>query len=283
MITLFILSFSSALLHMGTTIHIAILGFQVATTQDLNPLLDWTSPSNVADKALGLVFYILYILANCIADMILLYRCFVLWNSMRPIFIVALVILFLTNVTGFIRVVLLHTLPAVHLQTLSMIHLAYFIANAINTTLLTLATAGQIWWSSREARRLLGHEVDRRYKRVVAMVIESGFLYTASLVAEVSVSQSASSLGFELELFPLVALMAGIAPTLIILRSSLGSSESAVPDSRIISSLRFGGPPPVEASQGSEVCTVDIQFDPVNEGGDLEAPKIERDDAAARV
>ncbi|EEB88944.1 hypothetical protein MPER_13020 [Moniliophthora perniciosa FA553] len=156
----------------------------------------------------------------------------------------------------------------------SNLNTAYLITNAVNNFLLTLIIAGRIWWLSREPRKLMGHEVDGRYKNVVAMVVESGFLYSASLVVEVSATQSFSNLGFGLDLSPVTALMVGIAPTLIILRSSLGLSESAVPNSRMLSTLRFGEPPAaVEAGQHSEVRTVNLQQGSVGSSGNLEACK----------
>uniref|UniRef100_A0A0W0FNC2 Uncharacterized protein n=1 Tax=Moniliophthora roreri TaxID=221103 RepID=A0A0W0FNC2_MONRR len=79
---------------------------------------------------------------------------------------------------------------------------------------------------------------------------------------------------------PLIVLMVGIAPTLIILRSSLGLTESAVPDSQMISTLRFGEPPAaIETGPNSEVRSVDLQQGNANdESSDLEALKIKHSD-----
>ncbi|ESK83674.1 hypothetical protein Moror_2153 [Moniliophthora roreri MCA 2997] len=264
MTTLFVLSLSSALMDMGLEIHTSALGFQTATTQDLDPLLDWVT-INLSNIVLNFLPCILYALASCIADMILLYRLFVLWDSVRPIiFIVAMLVLFLTNAVGFVG-------GGADIIT------GYFIANAINTFLLTFIIAGRIWWLSREPRRLMGREVDRRYNRIIAMVVESGLLYSASVVVHVSTRQSLSTLGFPLNLSGLVYLMVGIAPTLIILRTSLGLTESAIPDSRMISTLRFGEPPAAtEAGQSSDLRTVGFQQGPLGGSDDLEAHKVER-------
>ncbi|KAI3608200.1 hypothetical protein WG66_006514 [Moniliophthora roreri] len=275
MTTLFVLSFSSASLKAGQIIHNAILGFQAATTRDFDPPLDWMT-TNGANIVLETVSAILYVLANCITDMILLYRCFVLWDSRRHFHIVAiLVILFLTNVVGFIGAMMRGIGDATNQSTTvrdiwTKMSSGYVIVNAINGLLLTFIIAGRIWRASRQLQKVMGHEVDGRYKRIVAMVVKSGFLYSASLIVYVSVKESSSNLGFGLDLFPVVALMVGIAPTLIILRSSLGL-ESAVPDSRMISTLRFGEPPAAaQTGQHSEVRTVDLQQGSVGSSDDLE-------------
>uniref|UniRef100_A0A0W0FTM8 Uncharacterized protein n=1 Tax=Moniliophthora roreri TaxID=221103 RepID=A0A0W0FTM8_MONRR len=282
MTTLFVLSLSSALMDMGLEIHTSALGFQTATTQDLDPLLDWVT-INLSNIVLNFLPCILYALASCIADMILPYRLFVLWDSVRPIiFIVAMLVLFLTNAVGFVGGVT-YAVGCFPNQPLSVfikgadIITGYFIANAINTFLLTFIIAGRIWWLSREPRRLMGREVDRRYNRIIAMVVESGLLYSASVVVHVSTRQSLSTLGFPLNLSGLVYLMVGIAPTLIILRTSLGLTESAIPDSRMISTLRFGEPPAAtEAGQSSDLRTVGFQQGPLGGSDDLEAHKVER-------
>uniref|UniRef100_A0A0W0FNE4 Uncharacterized protein n=1 Tax=Moniliophthora roreri TaxID=221103 RepID=A0A0W0FNE4_MONRR len=140
---LFVLSFSSAVLNAAEQINTAVLGFQAATTQDFDALINWVTVNSDANKALEIVPTILYLLANCIADMILVYRCFVLWESMRHIFIVAIVVLFSTNAIGFAGFVMafldfITEIPEALSQKATVMSTGYFIANAINTFLLTL-------------------------------------------------------------------------------------------------------------------------------------------------
>uniref|UniRef100_A0A0W0FWS9 Uncharacterized protein n=1 Tax=Moniliophthora roreri TaxID=221103 RepID=A0A0W0FWS9_MONRR len=209
MTVLFILSVSSALFKVGQIIEEARISFLAAASQDIGPLLDWGSFSNVTKAVVGSFSNILYILANF---------------------------------------------------------------------LLTLMIAGRIWWISRDTRSSLGSEVGRKYKRAMAMVIESGLLYSASLVIHVAVTLSWNSIGFGLDTFPTIALMVGIAPTLIFLRTSLGLTASAVPDVRI-STLRFGEQPTTTTTtpcENSEVQTMDLQQGSMEDGGDLEAHEIER-------
>ncbi|EEB96077.1 hypothetical protein MPER_04849 [Moniliophthora perniciosa FA553] len=152
----------------------------------------------------------------------------------------------------------------------------YYIANAINSFLLTLMIAGRIWWIGRDTRNSLSSEVERKYKRAIAMVIESGLLYSASLVVHVAITLSWNSLGFALDTFPVIALMVGIAPTLIFLRTSLGLTERTVPDVRI-STFRFGEQlSTTTACEHSEARIVDLQQGSMVDVGDPEADKVER-------
>uniref|UniRef100_A0A0W0FN75 Uncharacterized protein n=1 Tax=Moniliophthora roreri TaxID=221103 RepID=A0A0W0FN75_MONRR len=277
MTTLFILSVSSAALRAGQIINDAVLGFQVAITQDSRPLHDWVS--HVPHKIV--VSAALYILANGVADTLLLYRCFILWeDSSKRIFIVASVVSILTNATGFVALVVysIGVFRAKKHLTVngSYIGSVYVVINAINTLTLSIIIAGRIWWSSREPREIMGRGVNRRYRQAIAMIVESGFLYSATLIVDVAFKQSVSTLGFGLDLFPLVALMVGIAPTLIILRSSLGLSRSGIPDSRIFSALRFGEQLSTdEAGQNPEVRAVDLQSESVDECSELRVHKPE--------
>ncbi|KAI3613045.1 hypothetical protein WG66_001575 [Moniliophthora roreri] len=295
MTTLFILSVSSAALRAGQIINDAVLGFQVAITQDSRPLHDWVS--HVPHKMLEVVSAALYILANGVADTLLLYRCFILWeDSSKRIFIVASVVSILTNgtssvlvlgsvtdltsATGFVALVVysIGVFRAKKHLTVngSYIGSVYVVINAINTLTLSIIIAGRIWWSSREPREIMGRGVNRRYRQAIAMIVESGFLYSATLIVDVAFKQSVSTLGFGLDLFPLVALMVGIAPTLIILRSSLGLSRSGIPDSRIFSALRFGEQLSTdEAGQNPEVRAVDLQSESVDECSELRVHKPE--------
>ncbi|EEB88945.1 hypothetical protein MPER_13021 [Moniliophthora perniciosa FA553] len=275
MTTLFVLSLSSASLKAGQTIDNAVLGFRAATTQDFDPLLDWRT-TNATGVVLETVSAILYVLANCITDMILvgtvtallrstshwtaqLYRCFVLWDSRRRFHIVAiLVILFLTNVVGFIGAMMRGIGDATNQPTKSSADIHH----------------RRIWWLSHEPREIMGGEIHQKYRQVITMIIESGFLYSAILVVHVAIKESLSSLGFGLDLFPLVALMVGIAPTLIILRSSLGLSESAIPDSRIFATLRFGEQVSTEeTAQNDGEHTINLQSGSTVSGEQLDERK----------
>ncbi|KAL0575615.1 hypothetical protein V5O48_006362 [Marasmius crinis-equi] len=77
--------------------------------------------------------------------------------------------------------------------------------------------AGRIRWTSRDARKALGKSVDSRYRKVIAIIIESGFIYSVSNLVYIIAS-------FVLDKAPLTQIgatipsqLAGLAPTLIII------------------------------------------------------------------
>uniref|UniRef100_A0A0W0FV92 Integral membrane protein n=1 Tax=Moniliophthora roreri TaxID=221103 RepID=A0A0W0FV92_MONRR len=287
-IVLFALSVSATLFGAGVILRETALAFHAASTQDLNPLEEWIFvPLKASRSVPEALSGILYVLANCIADSILLYRCFVIWESRKRVIIVPLLVLLATNVMGLIGHIVFYVGMSMVQYELSTrtdtVNVAYSIANTVNTLLLTLMIAGRIWWRTRDARRFMGQEVGRTYKRIILVLVESGFMYSASLIVDQSLIQSASSLGFALNLNGVMSLMVGIAPTLIILRTSLGLTENAVPDSRMISTLRFGDPPAAATNDGqnSAVHGVDLEQGTTSTSDDQEAPKIERSDASS--
>uniref|UniRef100_A0A0W0FVA9 Uncharacterized protein n=1 Tax=Moniliophthora roreri TaxID=221103 RepID=A0A0W0FVA9_MONRR len=228
-----------------------------------------------------------YVFANCIADGILLYRCFAVWESAKGVIIVLLLVLLATNAMGLIGHIVIYVALGIDQDELySGINDAltgYNVANAVNTLILTLIIAGRIWWMTRDARKFLGQEIGRTYRRIIIILIESGFIYSASLIVTEALIQSGSNLGFGLSLNPVIHVMVGIAPTLIILHTSLGLTESAIPDSRMISTLRFGDSPAAattNSGQNSAVHGVDLEQGTTSTSDDQEAPKIERSDTS---
>uniref|UniRef100_A0A0W0G4X4 Uncharacterized protein n=1 Tax=Moniliophthora roreri TaxID=221103 RepID=A0A0W0G4X4_MONRR len=89
--------------------------------------------------------------------------------------------------------------------------------------ILTLLTAGRVWWIIRRAQ---AHKVGplNKYKTLSSInriILESGMLYPISIVVHLSTFSTKTPL---IELTPIVVLVAGIAPTLIIVRTSMGQS-----------------------------------------------------------
>ncbi|KAF9254074.1 hypothetical protein L218DRAFT_833520, partial [Marasmius fiardii PR-910] len=85
----------------------------------------------------------------------------------------------------------------------------------------------RIWWISRQARSLMGQATDAKYKSIVAIIIESGVLYAACLVSDVALEfalDPGSNGMVPFDFGPVVTLMSGLAPTLIIVRVTHGKS-----------------------------------------------------------
>ncbi|ESK91989.1 hypothetical protein Moror_10355 [Moniliophthora roreri MCA 2997] len=286
-IALFMLSVSSSLFEAAIMLREATLAFRAASTKDTEPLEDWESSSKAPKLVPDIFSGMFYVFANCIADGILLYRCFAVWESAKGVIIVLLLVLLATNAMGLIGHIIIYVALGIDQDELySGINDAltgYNVANAVNTLILTLIIAGRIWWMTRDARKFLGQEIGRTYRRIIIILIESGFIYSASLIVTEALIQSGSNLGFGLSLNPVIHVMVGIAPTLIILHTSLGLTESAIPDSRMISTLRFGDSPAAattNSGQNSAVHGVDLEQGTTSTSDAQEAPKIERSDTS---
>ncbi|KAF9257989.1 hypothetical protein L218DRAFT_843651, partial [Marasmius fiardii PR-910] len=94
-----------------------------------------------------------------------------------------------------------------------------WIAVAAFNILLTLLMGGRIWWITHEARELMGRPIERRYRKIVAIIFESGILYSStlfiSLIVPLAIDPDDHS-NLPIDLAVIASLMSGIAPTLIV-------------------------------------------------------------------
>ncbi|EEB92933.1 hypothetical protein MPER_08482, partial [Moniliophthora perniciosa FA553] len=95
---------------------------------------------------------------------------------------------------------------------------ATLVLNVMVTTLI----AGRIWWAGRQATRVFGVEHNRTYSKPLAIVIESGAISSVTIL--VTTVLYAEKLNIAHLLFDTFAQIAGMVPTLIIVRVGLGVS-----------------------------------------------------------
>ncbi|KAK1215652.1 hypothetical protein PQX77_021716 [Marasmius sp. AFHP31] len=100
---------------------------------------------------------------------------------------------------------------------------AYAAANFLIATIIAL----RIWWVSRQLTKTLGGGTQKFYQRIVTIILESGSLYPVSSFVDIGLKNSASKLGFPIDLGPTVALIAGIAPALMIVRSRASNTSQS--------------------------------------------------------
>ncbi|KAJ8085675.1 hypothetical protein PM082_004493 [Marasmius tenuissimus] len=114
------------------------------------------------------------------------------------------------------------------------------IITAVYTCLLTLLTAGRIWWITRQAGQITGTDISTKYKIFIATILEPGFLCSATLVVSVvlPVFIDPDSQGLAPFDFNVISVqMAAIAPTLIIVRIAYDQSVETV--QQMVSALQF--------------------------------------------
>uniref|UniRef100_A0A0W0FUP5 Uncharacterized protein n=1 Tax=Moniliophthora roreri TaxID=221103 RepID=A0A0W0FUP5_MONRR len=108
--------------------------------------------------------------------------------------------------------------------------------------ILTLLTAGRIWWISQEACRHMGPAIKTKYNTTVAIILEGGILYPIFLTTTVIYillvdSDNTGSTPFSL--FLVTYQVAGIAPTLIIICAAGGKTVEHTTMNQVVSSLHF--------------------------------------------
>ncbi|ESK87006.1 hypothetical protein Moror_12006 [Moniliophthora roreri MCA 2997] len=207
------------------------------------------------------------------ADLMLLHRCYVIWGSSKWIafpFIFVVLLLAICEIVAsvFIVIGISNTADLAGEQLFHQgdtIDTAFVLAEMGINIILTLLTAGRIWWISREARKHMGPAIKAKYNMIVAIILESGMLYPIFLTTGVIYTSLADpdNLGSIPFSFQLVTFQfAGIAPTLIIIRAASGKTVEYTSANQVMSSLHFAngaGPGSRNSITRSHVQTVDIE------------------------
>ncbi|KAK1225749.1 hypothetical protein PQX77_011292 [Marasmius sp. AFHP31] len=249
-----------------TTIYIAanlwlymdqtLVTFNAAKTRDYIPLFSSlsgdSSPSGYAAR-MGLISFASTII-GIIFDYLLVRRCYVMWNFSKLILYPFAFVVFVTDVIGFVVTAVMlgayHHHDAVSYERSFNIVQVLVIITAVYTSLLTLLTAGRIWWITRQAGQIAGTDISTKYKIFIATILESGFLCSATLVISVilPIFTDPNNKGLAPFDFNVISVQMtfnsakefrsqAIAPTLIIVRIAYGQSVETV--QQMVSALQF--------------------------------------------
>ncbi|EAU86912.1 hypothetical protein CC1G_10803 [Coprinopsis cinerea okayama7 len=155
--------------------------------------------------------YVMFVTNTVLADTLLLYRCYVVWGSRKRIIAGPAVLLVAATVCGY-----LFEGASIHLFKHAWVYLALtFSLNVILTGL----TAGRIWYISRRAKGIVGDGLLKRYNASIAILIESGMIYSVYMTLDLAFHNNASASAIlDAGLIQVV----GIVPTLIIVQVGLG-------------------------------------------------------------
>ncbi|TFK60652.1 hypothetical protein BDN72DRAFT_850318 [Pluteus cervinus] len=120
--------------------------------------------------------YPIYVTNNIIADALLVHRCYAVWGNNNFIIAIPALMVLVNGVLGYLcEGSRYHSLR----QIIPMYIWCVFLVN----TSITILTAARIAWVAHKARRVLGHDAVKNYATIVAIVIESGFLYSLCVLA----------------------------------------------------------------------------------------------------
>ncbi|KAF5353939.1 hypothetical protein D9756_007156 [Leucocoprinus leucothites] len=170
--------------------------------------------------------HVSYFVNNLIADILLIYRCYVIWSRSILVIIAPCICL-------------LASLRVFYVQSpqgdlfVDRRYIYIWMALGFNIVV-TVLNASRIWWLSREVRKVLGPTLTRKYYSAMVIIIESGAIYSLYVL----ISQLIKTVVDK----NLIILDAGltqvvsIAPTLIIVQVGLGRQardlESAIQTTR---------------------------------------------------
>ncbi|KAK7458074.1 hypothetical protein VKT23_009980 [Stygiomarasmius scandens] len=185
------------------------------------------------------------LLATLVAEAILIYRCYVLWNNKKVVIVIP-IILSIVETGLLLSDMILVSIEDFPTKPLSSdetpINLLIAFTCVCTTTNLSLSCligklhsplevesevdvtpiGGRILYLSNSSRSVFGDGLDKKYKKIVAVILESGALYSAFLITYLAlvVSETGLRSGSQV-LQPSVIQITGLAPTLIIVRSGL--------------------------------------------------------------
>ncbi|KAJ8087388.1 hypothetical protein PM082_006218 [Marasmius tenuissimus] len=206
---------------------------------------------------------VISILTNVIADIMLIHRCHVIWSSRKRIGYPLFVISVLLNIIALASIII-YEIGARHIDTQlklvntgGMMNSIFFVCIAVFNTILTLMTASRIWWITRRARAMMGGEVDQRYKTIVAIILESGWIYPLVLIVNATVEFATEvDTILPISIDPLIWQFAGLTPTLIFVRARSGKSVDSV--QQMVSTMQFPSRTAIESQDAQRFHTVHL-------------------------
>ncbi|KAF8152860.1 hypothetical protein K438DRAFT_2026786 [Mycena galopus ATCC 62051] len=235
-----LLTFSWALAALGTTQLVLSIRRTVEALHILHELVTLKQPANI-NPTLGTASQlrtyhsscfadqVVLMINNFAADLLFLYRCYVIWGRQKKVLIVPGILIISTVVVGCIAVVQADLFRTVNLNTLA----ATYIMSAITDMVLVALTAGRIWLKQRDAVHIADNTLKSRYNKVIATIVESGALYCVLviLLATAQLKLARSTMGGGIDIGTNIAYqviasasaqLLNIMPTFIIVRAGKG-------------------------------------------------------------
>ncbi|KDR79166.1 hypothetical protein GALMADRAFT_1225655 [Galerina marginata CBS 339.88] len=167
---------------------------------------------------------------NLIADLLLLYRCYMVWGQSKYILIGASFLVLADTVWGYLGLG-----EAIAFPQNAFIPLYIWSIFCINV-ILTIVTVGRIFWVSRVANVLIGHRQIESYHTAMAIITESGVVYSACILTYVLFPLNSLN---RLIVITICLRVVAIMPTLLIVQVGLGRVMRDFPTEETMS--EFGG------------------------------------------
>ncbi|KAF8154713.1 hypothetical protein B0H34DRAFT_717555 [Crassisporium funariophilum] len=153
--------------------------------------------------------FLIYITSNIIADSLVIYRCHAVWNNSKRVIVLPCLLLLCGSASGYTFIGL-----SSEEYRFRQLLVAFLFTTVTLNMLVTVLMAGRIWWIARKARSILGPGLSSKYNTMIAIIVESGVIYSIYVVLDVVFPDLILDAG--------LAQVVGIVPTLIIVQIGLG-------------------------------------------------------------
>ncbi|KAJ7144122.1 hypothetical protein C8R44DRAFT_759512 [Mycena epipterygia] len=156
---------------------------------------------------------------NLITDGLFIYRCYLVWGKNAYSMILPLCMLAATTATGYVEAFgeTYHAFGSLITSRVA------FDLSVLTSVVLMCLTAGRIWWARKELHTIISDRaITRKYDTAVAMILESGAMYCATIIGVIISGSLGSPFSpvYSIFLGAIVQVM-NIAPTIIIVRVGL--------------------------------------------------------------
>uniref|UniRef100_A0A0W0FDE9 G protein-coupled receptor n=1 Tax=Moniliophthora roreri TaxID=221103 RepID=A0A0W0FDE9_MONRR len=217
-IILFILATIGLILSVVNIEHISAAYVGTLRTGDLTKLMV------AAPKSLQLsaATHFVYVLANVVTDVSLIYRCYIIWGSKRRFIVAPCLVSIGSNSLGIVAVAYQFKTDLNSFLTGNDFFVGFMGSVTFTTLLLTFMMAGRVWWITRRRRNGFDSGLMKKIKATVA-IMQSALVYGLFLVVY-QIQNARLPMSVDLGIYPLLIQFAGISPTLIIVRAGLGLS-----------------------------------------------------------
>ncbi|KAF9451584.1 hypothetical protein P691DRAFT_723845 [Macrolepiota fuliginosa MF-IS2] len=155
--------------------------------------------------------FLIHLVNNVMADTLLITRCYIIWSYNKVVMAGAGSLLVTGTVLGFLS-------EATTSPKLKDLIGPYIIVVFSLNIILTLLTAGRIWWIAREVSRIMGRRVVREFNLAIGILLESGFIYSCSIIAVIVLTPSR----YVLVAVAVTTRMVCIMPIFIVVHVALG-------------------------------------------------------------
>ncbi|KAI0662596.1 hypothetical protein C8Q70DRAFT_570279 [Cubamyces menziesii] len=188
--------------------------------------------SSHTEDAVNVLGTISYMLCVFLADGLLLWRTYILWESRLSILVLPL-LLYLADTALSVPTILELAYPSMGLQTRTAVPftLLYFSMAISLTTLLHLLLVVRLMYMSYRARRSVGREYAATYISIYTMIVESAAPYTVTCL--VFIACYARNSNAQNVVLPILGQVMCINPELLILRVARGRAVSSVKADRL--------------------------------------------------